>query len=196
MMKTEAEEELDAAQETVNQWLENCGCIETKLLGARSDLAAHEAERTKHALGATLGDAEASSAARRAKEGYLAALADIDDLQEALSQGKAKLGEMQAIAVGAARERAKELAAAVIKRRIECAARFDAAAEAMQQAYTEFGDIADELAIIPNFDGYGTGPSATSRAEMVKGSHRIAAALPPLVDGLEIKFRGLHGKLA
>jgi hypothetical protein len=192
---TAAELGLEHAQGAVNVWLANVGTLETRLADARGAVARFDAERKEHFLAGSLGDAVAAETARKARDGYLAAAADISDLETALVQARGKLSEVRAVADRAAQERAKEVSSSIIARRIAVADRIDSACAELESSFREFNDLVGELSIIPGFDGLGTGLTAVSRAQTVAGERRVAAALPGFIDGLvdEIRLRGGPG---
>ncbi len=87
----------------------------------------------------------------------------------------AETAEKRAIAAVAARK--------LVEQRIEAARKFDAAAREMQQAFADFERLGHEIPStgVELRTGYG---SSMAQWEMLRGHHRLDAALPALVDVL------------
>jgi hypothetical protein len=135
-------------------------------------------------LDAALGKGKASEVIATAHEEQAATEKQIADLEYALTEAGGRLQDAKHLHAAAQRERGREMARALIARRIEAARKFDVAAMAMEAALEEFDALGSEIQQIPEWGR----AESVSASETVIGVNRVAASLPVAVKkilGLE-----------
>jgi hypothetical protein len=183
----EAQERVDAAAKTVSEWRSNVGAIQSKIADAKTKVADYTARRREHSLAAALDRPDAAQTLARLHEDQAAAEMLAEDLFHALDRAKAHLAEAEAAKGAADLALSRELAKAVIKRRIAAAERFDRAAVELNSALSEFNSILKEMPDLGDIGGVNM-----SVVERRRGEHRVKDSLPQEVKET-LKIAGILG---
>jgi hypothetical protein len=176
-MKTQTlEEAVAAAAETVTDWRAKIASIEEKIAAEDRAIAIAKQHREQHALAATLGDANAIAAIKKARSEQLNAEQILADLRIALPAAAAELVAAEKAAESARRALAKLQAEEIMRKRIEVAAELDVAVATVARLYGDYEKLGREIVNMP--DILPRSVAGVSNFEAAIGARRVRASLP------------------
>jgi hypothetical protein len=175
-MKPALEKAVADTARVVSDWKTNQGKIETAISDANARLAKAEANRKKFALDANLGNSDAIKEIATARAVHAAALGDTADLQQALSDAKARLVEAEAAAKTARSNLARFEVEILQRKRVDIAGKLDAVSAEFARLYREYEALGREIVNMP--DALPPNMHGISNVEGAVGARRVRASLP------------------
>jgi hypothetical protein len=172
------EKQVAEAEAVVALWRNNRAKIETAIADANARLVKAAAHRKASALDASLGNPKATAEIVQLRTEHAAAEGDLADLGNALNDATLKVTEAEAAAASARAALSRHLGELEMRRRIDIAAKVDAAIAALAAALKEFDAAGSEITSLDVLPHGMMGSSAISRTEEIAGNRRIRAALP------------------
>jgi len=175
--KAALEKQVEDTSACVTEWKRALANIEQQFQAANLARATAKKRREANALKASMADPGAVAAVKQERGEQQAAEQTIEDLKVALPEAQAQLATAEKTPASARHELAMFHAQLLMRKRIEVAARIDAAIAEFSAAFKEFEKLGREIEAVPDLLARNL-HGVMSQVEEVAGLRRVAAALP------------------